>query len=90
MAENEAIAIIREYESLAATIEALKKQQEMAKEKLIAYLDGQDAAQAGNRIIRNTPTVSNRFDTKRFKADFGNDSYAEYTKPVISFRFSIS
>lgn len=90
MAENEAIAIIREYESLDATIKALKKQQELCKAKLIGYLDGSDQAIVGDRIVRNTETVSSRFDTKRFKADFGSDAYAEYTRPVIAFRFSIS
>lgn len=90
MAESEVINIINEFESLEETIKMLKKQQELAKAKLVSYLNGNDQAIVGDRVIRNTETISNRFDTKRFKTDFGNDAYAEYTRPIVTFRFTIS
>ena len=90
MAESEVINIINEFESLEETIKILKRQQDAAKAKLINYLNGGSQAVAGSRVIRNTETVSNRFDTKKFKSDFDNDAYAEYTRPVVTFRFSIS
>ena len=44
----------------------------------------------GKYIVRWTSVLSSRFDTKRFKENFGEEVYKAYTKEVSSRRFSIA
>lgn len=50
---------------------------------------GIEEMQAGIFIIRFTSVLSSRFDTKRFKEQYG-DLYERYVKQVASRRFTIS
>ena len=50
---------------------------------------GIEEMQAGIFIIRFTSVLSSRFDTKRFKEQYG-DLYDKYVKQVASRRFTIS
>lgn len=50
---------------------------------------GIEEMRAGIFIIRFTSVLSSRFDTKRFKEQYG-DLYDRYVKQVASRRFTIS
>ena len=69
-------------EELKAEAEAIIKEEMMARdtEELII----------GSHIVRNTSVLTSRFDTKRFKENFGEAVYKAYTKEVASKRFSIA
>ena len=90
MSNNEIMKAIEEYLNLNFQMAEMKKRLEANKAKLITLLDGEEEKSFGSHVIRNKKVTSNRFDTARFKADFGDDSYLEYCKPTISFRFTIS
>lgn len=51
--------------------------------------EGIEEMQAGIFIIRFTSVLSSRFDTKRFKENYG-ELYEQYVKQVTSRRFAIS
>ena len=72
-------------EQIKSEAEALKKeiQNEMAERDV-------EELNIGKYIIRWTSVLSSRFDTKRFKENFGEEVYKAYTKEVASKRFSIS
>ena len=80
---------LREYETLAAEAAAVI---ESIKDEIKHHMDslGLEQLQAGTSIIRYTNVSSSRFDTKRFKAELGEDVYKRFTKEVISRRFTIS
>lgn len=50
---------------------------------------GIEEMQAGIFIVRFTSVLSSRFDTKRFKEQYGS-LYSQFTKQTASRRFSIS
>ena len=83
------ITTLKLYEK---TIEELKAKAESIKEVLKAELleRNTEELEIGSHVVRNTSVLSSRFDTKRFKEDFGADAYAEYCKEVTSKRFSVS
>ena len=72
-------------EQIKSEAEALKKeiQNEMAERDV-------EELNIGKYIIRWTSVLSSRFDTKRFKENFGEEVYKAYTKEVSSRRFSIA
>lgn len=74
------------------TIESLKNEVDGLKDAIREELHNRDVSElvVGIYVVRNTPVTSNRFDTKRFKEEFGADAYNEYCKEVFSTRFSIS
>lgn len=87
--------IIRKIEELLAyekSIEALKANADEVRNALKAELENRGTSElvVSTYVVRNTPVLSSRFDTKRFKEDFGADAYKEYCKEVYSNRFSIA
>lgn len=83
------IETLREYEKLAAEAAEIV---ESIKDEIKRHMDdlGIEQMQAGTAIIRYTNVSSSRFDTKRFKAELGEDVYKRFTKEIISRRFTIS
>ena len=75
-------AIIEELKAEAEAIRNIIKEEMMARdtEELII----------GSHIVRNTSVLTSRFDTQRFKENFGEAVYKAYTKEVASKRFSIA
>ena len=75
---------------LEALIEETKA--EALRDDIKAEMLAQDTEEmtAGRYIVRFTPVLSTRFDTKRFKENFGEEVYKAYTKRVSSRRFSIA
>lgn len=50
---------------------------------------GTEELHVGIFIIRSTSVLSNKFDTKRFKEQYG-DLYKQFTKQTASRRFTVS
>ena len=92
MTNMEITAKIDELKELEALIEEAKAEAEALRDDIKAEMLRQEAEElaAGQYIIRFTPVLSSRFDTKRFKENFGEEVYKAYTKQVTSRRFSIA
>ena len=92
MTNMEITAKIDELKELEAIIEEAKAEAEALRDDIKAEMLRQEAEElaAGQYIVRFTPVLSSRFDTKRFKENFGEEVYKAYTKQVTSRRFSIA
>lgn len=91
----EIIELTAQIESLVTyekSIDELKLKADMIRNSIKREMAtrGVDELVVGDHIVRNTTVLSSRFDTKRFKEDFGADAYHEYCKEVTSKRFSIA
>ena len=75
-----------------STMEVISKMVESIKDEIKRHMEtiGTETLEAGQYIARFTTVQSSRFDTKRFKAEIGEDVYKRFCKEVISRRFSIS
>lgn len=87
-------AIVNRIKKLKASEEQKKELESQIKElqeeiKKDMESKGIEEMQAGIFIIRFTSVLSSRFDTKRFKEQYG-DLYDQYVKQVASRRFTIS
>jgi len=76
---------------LETTIDELKKQADAIKSEIRNQMEAQgaDEIHTPNFVIRFKEVISNRFDTKRFKADH-EGLYGAYMKPSASMRFTIA
>ena len=83
---------IEELKELEALIEEAKAQADSLKDDIKSVMNENalDTLEVGSYVVRYTPVSSSRFDTKRFKEEFGEDLYKKYTKEVLSNRFSIA
>lgn len=77
-------ALEEQKKQLEAQIDSL--QEEIKKDM---ESKGIEEMQAGVFIVRFTSVLSSRFDTKRFKEQYGS-LYSQFTKQTASRRFSIS
>ncbi len=92
MSTMEITSKIDELKELEALIEEAKAEAEALRDDIKAEMMRQETEEmtAGQYIVRFTPVLSSRFDTKRFKENFGEEVYKAYTKQVSSRRFSIA
>ena len=92
MTNMEITAKIDELKELEAIIEEAKAEAEALRDDIKAEMLKQDTEEmtAGQYIVRFTSVLSSRFDTKRFKENFGEEVYKAYTKQITSHRFSIA
>lgn len=83
------IKALREWENLAAEAAA---EIESIKDEIKAYMTTMhfEELEAGQYIARYTTVQSSRFDTRRFKAEIGEDVYKRFCKETTSRRFTIS
>lgn len=83
------IESLKEWETLQAEAAAMV---ESIKDEIKRHMEtiGTETLEAGQYIARFTTVQSSRFDTKRFKAEIGEDVYKRFCKEVISRRFSIN
>lgn len=83
------IESLKEWEALQAEAAAMV---ESIKDEIKRHMEtiGTETLEAGQYIARFTTVQSSRFDTKRFKAEIGEDVYKRFCKEVISRRFSIN
>ena len=91
MSRNEIAAMIEtmnNYDELAAKAkEKAEAIREAIKNEMIER--GTEELVAGAYIVRYTNVISNRFDSTTFKRLYA-DLYKDFTKPVVSRRFSVS
>lgn len=92
MSQNELIAQIEALHEWEAMMEEAKAEAEAIRDTIKAEMMAQKTEEldAGAYIVRWTSVLSSRFDTKRFKENFGDEVYKAYTKEVRSRRFSIA
>ena len=92
MATYELINKIEELKALEELIEEAKAAAEGLRDDLKDEMNsrGVEEMAAGRFILRFTPILSSRFDTKRFKEKFGEDVYKAFTREVSSRRFTIA
>ncbi len=90
MSSNEIIRKIEALTEWETIIEDAKAEAEAIREALKEEMLEQNTEEleAGTYIIRWTSVLSQRFDTTSFKKTHG-DMYKEFTKQVVSRRFSI-
>ena len=90
MSNNEIIKKIEALTEWETIIEDAKAEAEAIRDILKAEMLEQniEELEAGTYIIRWTSVLTNRFDTTAFKKSHG-EMYKEFTKQVISRRFSI-
>ena len=83
------IEALKEWEALA---EEAAAEIESLRDDIKKEMDGRgvEVIEAGQYIARFTTVQSNRFDTKRFKNELGEDVYKRFCKETISRRFTIS
>ena len=83
---------IEELNEIEKMMDELKAEAEAIKDELKneMSLRGLDQMEIGQYIVRWTSVLSSRFDTKRFKEEYGENIYKQYTKEVSSMRFSIA
>ena len=77
---------------LESFIEELKAEAEGLKDEIKAEMTAQKTEEliVGSHIVRWTSCLSSRFDTKRFKEEFGESVYKKYTKEISSRRWSVA
>ena len=92
MTEKNLISLLESYkewealqEEAAAVLEDLKNQ---IKNEMVAR-DTEELV-VDKFVCRFTVVQSSRFDTKRFKAELGEELYKNFCKEVVSRRFSVS
>ena len=90
MSSNEIIKKIEALTEWETIIEDAKAEAEAIREALKEEMLEQNTEEleVGTYIIRWTSVLSQRFDTTSFKKTHG-DMYKEFTKQVVSRRFSI-
>lgn len=91
MANNEMMNRIEELIAYEQMIEELKAEAEEIRNSIKAEMNARDVEELtiGPHIVRFTSVLTSRFDTKRFKENFGESVYKAYCKEVPSKRFSI-
>lgn len=92
MTTTEMNAKLDELKELEALIDEAKAEAETLRDDIKQEMLAQDKDEmaVGQYIVRFTPVLSSRFDTKRFKENFGEEVYKAYTKQVASRRFSVA
>lgn len=83
------VNLIRHYESIAENASAQAEELKNSIKELMTER-GLETITTPNFIIRFVTVLSNRFNSAKFKSDFGKDAYAEYCKVVTSKKFTIS
>ncbi len=91
MTSKELIEKIETLNEWTDMIEEAKKEAEAIKDSIKQFMEEEETEEleCGQYIIRNTSVLTSKFNTKKFKEDFG-DMYRLYCKEVASKRFSIS
>ena len=92
MANDEMLKKIESLIEYEALIEELQKEAKVLEDSIKEEMVERDVEEfeIGTHIVRFTSVSSSRFDTKRFKAELGEELYKKYCKEVASRRFSIA
>ena len=92
MCVSEMTSKIEELKGLENLIEEAKAEAEALRDDIKQEMmkENKDEMTVGRYIVRFTSVLSSRFDTKRFKENFGEEVYKAYIKQISSRRFSIA
>lgn len=82
----------KRYKALEAEKKVLEAELEKIKADLIRDIETAGAVQGVGEtwVIHWTPYEHPSFDSKRFKADYGEELYQSYTKKTPSHKFNIT
>ena len=91
MSTIEITSKIEALKELEALIEEAKAEAETLRDEIKTEMLNRNTEEleAGQYIVRWTSVLSQRFDSTGFKKAYG-DLYKEYTKQIVSRRFSIA
>ena len=91
MSRNELITKIEALQEWEAIMEEAKAEAEALRDIIKNEMleQGTEELEAGAYIIRWTSVLTNRFDTTAFKKEH-NELYKQFTKQIVSKRFSIA
>ena len=91
MSSEMIIKRVEQIKAIESFIKELEAEAESYKDEIKALMNSEavETLTAGDYIIRWTPTLTSRFNTKKFKEDMGEAVYNAYLKQVASKRFSI-
>ena len=91
MTKKELMAMVveyKEYKAMKKEIDEAMERFEAAMKKELARKEVSELA-VGDVVIRNTPFVQSRFDSKAFKAE-NPEMYGQFVREVKGSRFSVS
>ena len=91
MSNEMIIKKIEQIKAIESFVKELEAEAESCKDEIKALMNSKaiETLEAGDYIVRWTPTLTSRFNTKKFKEDMGEAVYNAYLKQVASKRFSI-
>lgn len=91
LSKKEMEKMIREYDELEAKMKELKAEIDRRENAMKGEMERRNVTEleVGNRVIRYTPYVSQRFDTTGFRKA-NPEQYAEWIKEVKGHRFSVA
>lgn len=91
MSTTELTSKIEDIKTLQRMIDDLTAEMESKKDEVKAEMTARNVSEMSISCfkVRYTDVTTNRFDTTAFKKTHA-DLYAQYTKPIISKRFSIA
>lgn len=91
MSTTELTSKIEDIKTLQRMIEDLTAEMESKKDEIKAEMTARNVSEMSVSCfkVRYTDVTTNRFDTTAFKKTH-SELYAQYTKPIISKRFSIA
>ncbi len=83
------ITLMQQYETEAESFKAKAEEIKDSIKKQMSDL-GTDEITTPNFVVRFIDVLTNRFDTKKFKEELGDEVYTYYLKQVSSKRFTVS
>ena len=92
MTNDMIIQKVEKIKAIESFVKELEAEAESYKDEIKALMNSEavETLTAGDYIIRQTSTLTSRFNTKKFKEDMGEAVYNAYLKQVASKRFSIA
>lgn len=81
--------LVEQYIKILQDKKALESIEKELKGEIIALMEG-DSDTIGSYIIKNTPVESMRIDSKRARAELGEDKYISLCNKILSHRFTVS
>lgn len=81
--------LIEMYLHVVEDRKALEATEKELKAEIIALMEGV-TDEVGCYLVKNTPVESMRIDSKRARAELGEDKYISLCNKVLSHRFTVS
>ena len=81
--------LVEQYIKILQDKKALESIEKELKGEIIALMEN-TTEEIGCYIVKNTPVESMRIDTKKVRAELGEDKYISLCNKVLSHRFTVS